>query len=626
MGSISSQEASSYNGAVLASDEEDVDKKRILVLNSYSDGYTWTRNVTEGIIDRINAESEPLIVRVEYMDTKYMVEEDYFEQLYELYKYKFRNYKFDAIISSDDNALRFLLRYRDELFKDIPVFFCGINLLEQHRIENQQNLYGVVEESSVVETIEVAMKQNPNMDTIYVVNETSVSGNATKKHIVQQLKRYEDRLKIVFIEDRTINEIEDYLKSLSDPKGIILFTFYALDIDGVVHNISYVTKLITEASTMPVYSLWSFSFGYGVVGGKMVTGQKQGERAVELMLDHFSGKRYEGNQHIESTKANAHMYDYEVMNRMGLDMKILPEESLIINLPVSFYQRHKTVILISLLIIVALSIYIIILRIQVRSRTREINKVNEELMKAEKMVSLGEIVMGVSHEMNTPLGTSLTMASHVEQLNQTLQEKYKSNQLNKALFKETTESIGQSCKLLLASINNASGMVEAFKSIAIQHEDIVGGSFDLRSVIENSVLKVKSTYDCSNLIFEVECSEGLIVEGRVKYYLQMIEHLLINSIEHGFNSGAEGKIVLKAHSDGEKLKIIYRDNGIGLKGELEEKIFEPFYTDKRGGNRGHLGLGLYMVYNVVQAMNGEIGCHSEVGKGVEFDIVIPINN
>ena len=142
----------------------ETDLTSILILNSYHDGYEWSNDTKQGIKDILDDSGFDYHMRIEHMDTKNINSDKYLEELYYLYKNKYDVNEFDVIICADDNALKFLLKYREDLFADTPIFFSGINTLTTHDFDGVTNIYGVVEKHSIAETTDMALKLNPRIN------------------------------------------------------------------------------------------------------------------------------------------------------------------------------------------------------------------------------------------------------------------------------------------------------------------------------------------------------------------------------------------------------------------------------------------------------------------------------
>lgn len=151
-------------------------QKHVLVLNSYHKGYPWSDKIMEGISSILKAEAQDILIHIEYMDTKRIHDERHFQNLYDLYKHKFSGSKFDIIITSDDNAFKYILKYRNKLFPGTPAVFCGVNDFKDSMLIGHEQITGVVEDFDLKGTISVALKLHPQIKEIFVISGRTKTG------------------------------------------------------------------------------------------------------------------------------------------------------------------------------------------------------------------------------------------------------------------------------------------------------------------------------------------------------------------------------------------------------------------------------------------------------------------
>ena len=151
--------------------------RHVLVLNSYHHGLSWTGSIVEGIESGLGGDSG-LELHIEYMDTKRLYDEVYLQKLYEVYKYKYSQVRFEVVIVSDNNAFEFLRQHHDELFPGAPVVFCGINNFSDAMVEGYDLFTGVVEVTDIESTLEIALQLHPNVAQVAVVNDRTSTGVA----------------------------------------------------------------------------------------------------------------------------------------------------------------------------------------------------------------------------------------------------------------------------------------------------------------------------------------------------------------------------------------------------------------------------------------------------------------
>lgn len=587
----------------------------IFLLNSYNDQLEWSNEVMSGINDAMAKYFPNARVRIEYMDTKNISGDEYFEELYKSYQYKYGDEKFDAIISMDDNALKFLLKNREDLFSDVPIFFCGINLLETHNIENEDHIYGVVEKTSPVDTLGIAVRFKPNLKNVYIVGDTSLSGQSTMAAIKEDVESSDLGLNLIFLDQLSLEAVIEKVESIDDDTAAILYSFFIVDTNHDSYTVKSTTEQIVAASNVPVYGLWSFSYGYGIVGGKLISGYAHGEKAVELAADYFAGKRYEGNQYITSINTNRFMYDYDAMAKYHFDVDKLPADSIIINEPVSFYEENKAILQVTFALVLFLVLYIVVLMRQIKSRTQALVEQEKKLMEAERLASLGSVVTGVAHELNTPLGNALMLASFIKRENQRIVESVNNDTMAYSDFNKSIHLCGESVDSLIKNLKRTEKIVEAFKRVVVHYSSDDQRVFDVKEYLEKLILLIKNTIPCE---ISLSCEPKLYFEGSQNSLFRVFDQLVENSIKHGFEDVTQGKIDIEVKAKDEFIIIEYRDNGRGITKGQERDIFEPFTTDKRGA--GHTGLGLYSTYNLVTSMGGTIKCDSNSKTGAKFII------
>lgn len=272
---------------------------------------------------------------------------------------------------------------------------------------------------------------------------------------------------------------------------------------------------------------------------------------------------------------------------------------------------------------------------KVKKRTEELNKKNialektiEELhrtqrtlIQSEKMAALGTLVSGIAHEMNTPLGISLTGMTHFLDTVETVTSLYANDNLSQQEFEDFLKDSKELAKTISININKASTLINNFKQISVEHNSTENRIFNLYEYMENITRALNNNLK-NNQTMSIEIPKNIKMYGSPSACYQIATNIIMNSITHGFNDQNDGKIIIKAFEDKKNIVIIYEDNGIGIKKENLSKIFEPFFTTNR--NFGGNGLGLNLVYNIVTTqLHGNIVCESELNKGTKFIITLP---
>jgi len=257
------------------------------------------------------------------------------------------------------------------------------------------------------------------------------------------------------------------------------------------------------------------------------------------------------------------------------------------------------------------------------STLEKLHQFQGQLVENEKMASLGDMVAGIAHEVNTPIGLGVTasslMTDKLNEIKQAFEDKtLKSSQLKKFL------SQGQeNLSIIYRNLERAAKLVSSFKKVAVDQSSAETRQFNVKELAEEVILTLKAKLSEKQVNVTVECAEQLVVESKPGPINQILINLIINSILHGFEHKVDGHIKISIMYLSQQLHINFQDDGIGIDDNIKTRIFEPFTTTKRGS--GGSGLGLHLVYNlVIQALNGHIDFESSKGKGTSFDITVPV--
>lgn len=277
---------------------------------------------------------------------------------------------------------------------------------------------------------------------------------------------------------------------------------------------------------------------------------------------------------------------------------------------------------------------------KVVERTRSLSEANNQLGKAyddlkqaqqtlvesEKMASLGSLVAGVAHEINTPIGISVTASSYLQERVADFKSHIESKQLSRSYLNEFTVNLDESMQLLQSNLRRASELIASFKQVAVDQSSEARYNFSLADNLHQVVVSLGHKLKKSQCEVDIQCDPKLSIFSFPGSFTQIYSNLILNSINHGFdNWDKPKKITIKVEQQGEELFIDYSDNGRGIPPEILPRIFDPFVTSKRG--QGGSGLGTHIIYNlVVQLLKGRISCASEPGQGAQFHIRLPIQH
>ena len=252
----------------------------------------------------------------------------------------------------------------------------------------------------------------------------------------------------------------------------------------------------------------------------------------------------------------------------------------------------------------------------------KLHQTRKQLVEAEKMASLGVLVAGVAHEINTPAGIGLIAASSLVQRTEKLNERITGDGLEPVELARYLESTREGLGLISGNLRRIADLVSRFKQVSWAQANDCRREVALKAFLEDIVHSLGERIDPKMVKVHIICCKTLKVESYPGALTQILTNLLINSLEHGFKGGRRGEISISAEAGEGKLGLIYRDNGQGIARGDMKRLYDPFFTSDL---QGHTGLGLYLLYNLVtQKFGGSVACQSEPGKGVRFEIRLPL--
>ena len=338
---------------------EEIRKPKILILNSYHQGVDWTDGIMDGILSCFKKEKRDADLYIEYMDTKRNRPDNIFPSLFELYKLKYQKKKFDVIICSDNNALNFLLRHRDQLFPNVPIVFCGINNFRDSLIAGKKQITGVTEDHDIKGTIELALRLHPETEHVVVICDNTPTGLADMEKLKPILSGFHKKVDFIKIFEFTGKELQQKLQSLPENTVVFSLTFF-VDRDGKFYSLEESSALLAKSCDRPIYVVADFRIRNGVLGGVITRAKSQGEKAAEIAVRILKGESVDAIPVLQKGQ-NIPMFDYQVMKRFGIKVSDLPKDSVVMNKPFSFFDRYKGLIWAAALITSVLLAIVLIL-------------------------------------------------------------------------------------------------------------------------------------------------------------------------------------------------------------------------------------------------------------------------
>ena len=341
---------------------------KVLVLHSYHKSLSWVESIEKGIIWEFKKKKSNAVFRFEYMDTKRINRPDYLQSLFELYKIKFENIRFNIIICSDNNALNFLLSHHHVLFFDTPIVFCGINNFKDDILTGQDLFTGTVEEVDFRLTLDIAVKLHPKTRQIIFYGDDSPTYHHNKALLDKIIPEYENRLKFQYKNNFNLKQIQNDIQTL-DSNSLILLGSTIKSETGEFLSFEESVKKMETVSRVPIYGCWDFFLGHGLAGGRLISGFAQGKTAANIALRILDGKAVADIPVIKKSP-NQYMFDNDQLIKFNIDPSMLPKDAVIINRQIFFYVKNKKMIVSIIGSIAGLTFIILMLSLNIRARKR----------------------------------------------------------------------------------------------------------------------------------------------------------------------------------------------------------------------------------------------------------------
>ncbi len=257
------------------------------------------------------------------------------------------------------------------------------------------------------------------------------------------------------------------------------------------------------------------------------------------------------------------------------------------------------------------------------STLEKLHQFQGQLVESEKMASLGDMVAGVAHEVNTPIGLGVTASTLLSDKLSEIKTAFDDKTLKSSELKKFINDSQENISIIYRNLKRAADLISSFKKVAVDQSNEDIRAFNVKELIDEVITTLGPQIYNTPYIVNINCPDDLNVTSKPGPINQILINLILNSIIHGFEERDEGTISISVMSLSHQLHIQFEDDGRGIDKSVIDKIFEPFTTTKRG--KGGSGLGLHLVYNLVtQALGGNISLNEECKNGVNFNLYFPV--
>ncbi len=575
-----------------------VDKKEILFISSFSPNFISFKDQIDGIESVLEDEFN---LQIQYMNSESFDNKVNESDFYNLLKYNITTYKnLEGILIGDDEALDFYLKYKEDLFKDIPTSFFAIsNMGNIEKALTYKNVSGVREVKSLNQIIELISNYHKNTENIVFIDKNNEIKNYFENNKEEFLKYNDLNFEWIITKDTISHDFLSELKKIKENSAIISLYPSHYDINK---------EIIDNTNEIPIYTCISYGVTEGVIGGKVVNHYNQAKNATEILLKIINGQDTK-ELYIGDDSSNEYIFDYEMLEKYNIKKWNLPKYSTILNNPSEILYKYPSFMISMLVLFIGLLYIIITLIFYIRYK----RKYEKELLKAKEVAEeanrlKAHFIANISHELKTPI----TVIMSVMQL-AIVKENVREDSSN-------IDIINNNCQRLLRLINNI---------IDIEKFDTHQLSLDLENInivnlIEDIISSIKPYAQSKNLniIFDTNDEDIIMAIDYIKIE-RIILNLLSNAIKFSYDNG---DIYVNVNKINENVSISVKDFGIGMDEKYLDKIFDRFIqvdntmTRKNEGS----GIGLSIVKSFISLHNGTIDVKSEKYKGSEFIINIPI--
>lgn len=594
----------------------EIEKPRVLVLHSYHHGFTWSDNISQGIRNAFEYHRDEVELRFEFMDTRRIHSEDYFRSFKEMLSVKYRDVDLGAIICCDDHALNFMISLGRDVFPEVPVVFCSVSGYVPS-MRSDRELTGLEESIEIKATLDVALRLHPRTEEVVVITDTTRTGQALKTKAARIFGDYLDRVRFRYIGDQTIDGLQQEVASLSEGALVFLFIFNR-DKAGRVFSHEQNLKILARQCKVPIYAVWEFYLGHGIVGGKLTSGEEEGRLAGELALRILNGER--ASVIPLRTSPTEYMFDHRQLARFGIDAASLPEGSRIIERPSSFYEQYKSYLFMVTFVIVFLLLTVTVLAANILRRRKAeegLRLLNEELearvaLRTEQLTAankeLEAFAHSVSHDLRAPLRSM--------------------DGFSQALLEDYHEQLDGQGRDYLNRVREASQRMGHLINDILRLSRASLGEFcsdevDLGAMAEQIVSDLEDAESGRRVKLTVE--SGLLVNGDANLLEVTMVNLLSNAWK--FTTGRkEASIEFgaldpdQAEAAGHPGEAVYfvRDNGAGFDMTYSDRLFGPFQRLHSAEEFPGTGIGLATAQRIITRHGGLIWADGKVDGGATF--------
>ena len=597
--------------AVFGTDNRDPEGEaaHILFISSYS--YEWDSVPSQMAGVKEALPEDKYSVDYEFMDTKNVKYSSGYKEFYENLKYKLMSgERFDGVIVADDAALKFAMKYRDELFRGVPMTFLGVEDVGMARKAAKLNgITGITESPDYSRNLKIASKLEPYSDTLVFIIDNMENGRGIADQLAAESELFSSyKVRYINSSECTMAELKKKLKALN-ARDIVFFMTMG-QIGGRLCSQAECYRILRENTDVPLFRCVPAGIGKGILGGYVIDLKACGRQAAEMLKGMMAGGK---TPKLDVTPPYMDFFDYKVMEKYGINANQLPKNSRVMDQPKSFFKKYSNEIIgILILLLLALSVVSYLKGLKAR---RKLEKRNRELLEASRAKQ--DFLSNMSHEIRTPMNAIIGMTKLA------MEEK----EVN-PVVRDNLEQIDTASRYLLSLINDVLDMSRIDNGKFVLYYEWADPEIDVVPCIK----MIKPMMENRGIHFVYPDMSDAKAAYRCRIDTLKFQQMLMNLLNNACKFTPEGGTVTLAYHNIERdpekhiatAQFVVSDTGCGMSEEFLQRIFTPFEQERNEavGTVQGTGLGLSIARNIARQMDGDITVRSKLGEGSEFTITM----
>jgi signal transduction histidine kinase len=509
------------------------------------------------------------------------------------------------ILSSGINLYSQISNYRQSLQENVLMFS---DLIGQNALEPMMNDEGLVEEQNLKALVASEIIENVHIYKIFNQDTTDFFASYNKKGIAPVRAKF-DQVEAL-AQSKMTGSVIEIIRPISNDKEVLGYVYLRVSAEALENQITqsimitvtvllicllicfFLTLRLQSAITAPINVLVKLVQRISRQRDYSSRAELYGIKEIDILGGAFNNMLQRTQEHMErQTEAESE----QVKLNLSLEEKVQQRT-------MALKEANNELI----------------------QTLEKLHQFQRQMVQNEKMASLGDMVAGVAHEVNTPIGLGVTASTMMLDRLSDMRKAFEDKTLKASSLSKFIAEGEENLNIIYRNLNRAAELISSFKQVAVDQSSENNRVFSFVKLMDEILMSMRPKLKKISHQININCADNLVVESKAGPINQIMINLIMNSIIHGFEDVDKGQIDITIESvDDTKVSIEFKDNGKGIPEHLRKRIFDPFVTTKRG--QGGSGLGMHLVYNLVtQALNGSISIVSEEGQGVQFRILFPV--